>query len=106
MTKGQLLVSPKKHAASLTDLEEDEVTHLFSVANKLCKALKNSKVPAEAVSYFLSESVNEEQDLRHIYLSIIPRTNKDGIGLKYKKKINSTTDDLELICDHLHQYLK
>lgn len=106
LSKGQLLLAPKKHVGSLTDLSDAEVTHFFNIANMLCKTLKESKVPAEAVSYFLSESVNEAADLRHIYMSIIPRTNKDGIGLKYKKKINSTPDDLELICDHLIGYLK
>lgn len=106
LSKGQLLLAPKIHVGSLTDLSDAEVQHFFQVANNLCKALKESKVPAEAVSYFLSESVNEAADLRHIYMSIIPRTNKDGVGLKYKKKINSTPDDLELICDHLIGYIK
>ena len=106
LSKGQLLLAPKKHIGSLTDLSDAEVQHFFQVANQLCKALKESKVPAEAVSYFLSESVNEAEELRHIYMSIIPRTNKDGIGLKYKRKISSTTDDLELICDHLISYIK
>lgn len=106
LSKGQLLLAPKKHVGSLTDLSDAEVQHFFQVANNLCKALKESKVPAEAVSYFLSESVNEAADLRHIYMSIIPRTNKDGVGLKYKKKINLTPDDLELICDHLIGYIK
>jgi len=106
LSKGQLLLAPKKHVGSLTDLSDAEVQHFFNIANMLCKTLKDSKVPAEAVSYFLSESVNEAADLRHIYMSIIARTNKDGIGLKYKKKINSTPDDLELICDHLIGYIK
>ncbi|TNE98117.1 MAG: HIT domain-containing protein [Deltaproteobacteria bacterium] len=106
LSKGQLLLAPKKHVGSLTELSDQEVQHFFNIANNLCKTLKDSKVPADAVSYFLSESVNEAPELRHIYMSIIPRTNKDGIGLKYKKKINSTPDDLELICDHLIQYIK
>ncbi len=106
LSKGQLLLAPKKHVGSLTELSDQEVQHFFNIANNLCKTLKDSKVPAEAVSYFLSESVNEAPELRHIYMSIIPRTNKDGIGLKYKKKISSTPDDLELICDHLIQYIK
>ena len=106
LSKGQLLLAPKKHVGSLTELSDQEVQHFFNIANNLCKTLKESKVPADAVSYFLSESVNEAPELRHIYMSIIPRTNKDGIGLKYKKKISSTPDDLELICDHLIQYIK
>ena len=43
--------------------------------------------------------------MKHVYMSLIPRKPKDGIGLKFSKKNSASTDDLELLGDHLIQFI-
>ena len=54
---------------------------------------------------FLIDPANEAEDLKHVYMSLIPRKPQDGIGLKFSKKNAASSDDLELIGDHLIQFL-
>lgn len=101
LMKGQVLICTKTHKSSLSDFSPEENSHFFHVAKIISDAIKKSKIPAEAVSYFMSESVNEKDELKHVYMSLIPRKQKDGIGLKFSKKNAVSLDDLELIGDHL-----
>ncbi|MBT7609202.1 MAG: HIT family protein [Bacteriovoracaceae bacterium] len=105
LMKGQVLLCSKTHKSSLSNLTAEENAHFFNVAKLISDGIKKSKIPADGVSYFLSESVNEKEDLKHIYMSLIPRKPQDGIGLKFSKKNTASVDDLELIGDHLIDFL-
>ncbi len=105
LMKGQVLLCTKTHKSSLSDLSLKENAHFFNVAKIISDAIKKSKIPSEGVTFFLSESINESEELKHLYMSLIPRKKKDGIGLKFSKKNVVSSDDLELIGDHLLKFL-
>jgi histidine triad (HIT) family protein len=86
LTSGHLLVVPRVHAASLEVLDEDTGTHVFAVAHRLARALRNSAVPCEGVNFFLADGVAAGQEVFHVHLHVIPRTPGDGFRLKARPR--------------------
>jgi histidine triad (HIT) family protein len=105
LMKGQVLLCSKAHKSNIADLSSAENAHFFNVAKIISDGLKKSKITEDAVSYFLSESVNEQESLKHVYMSLIPRRQKDGIGLKSSKKSAVSAAELELLGNHLIPFL-
>lgn len=83
---GHMLIFPKKCIRLIVDLEDDVVAHLFKVAKKLNKALRNSGLRCEGVNYFLADGEAAMQEVPHVHLHIFPRYNDDGFGLRFSEK--------------------
>ncbi|WP_305093902.1 HIT family protein [Prescottella sp. R16] len=81
-TPGHLLVVPKTHAASLSELDPDDGGRLFRVGQQVAAALRDSAVEAEGVNFFLADGVAAGQEVFHVHLHVVPRTAGDGFGLR------------------------
>ena len=107
LSPGQLLISTTKHTSSLDKLNASEVSHLFCVIQKFSNILKKApEINAEAVSIFMSESVNETEDLRHLYITLIPREKNDGISLKFKQKISLKAKQISHLSHVISSHIK
>ncbi|MCK4666086.1 HIT domain-containing protein [Candidatus Dependentiae bacterium] len=82
VTKGHLLVIPKKHFRIFTDLDETTASHLFEITLKLSKAIRESDLNCEGLNLFLAEEQIAMQKVFHAHIHLIPRYHNDGFGIK------------------------
>ena len=79
-TKGHVLIVPKEHAATLSDLSDDKASKILVLAKKIVDAMK--KVHG-FTNYNIVQNNGEiaGQTVSHYHLHIIPRYSKGELGL-------------------------
>jgi histidine triad (HIT) family protein len=80
---GHVLVVPNRHATGLADLDEAAGAQMFTVAQRIAGALRQSGVRCEGVNLFLADGVVAGQEVFHIHLHVFPRFAGDGFGLRF-----------------------
>lgn len=88
---GHMLVIPRRHAASLGELDEETGAHLFRIGQRLVGALRHSGVRCEGVNLFLADGEAAGQEVLHVHLHVFPRYSGDGFGLKFSPRYFQTT---------------
>ncbi len=78
---GHLLVIPNMHAVLLGDLPEELSLRVFSLGRRLGAALRQSKLRAESIGYYMADGPAAGQVVRHVHLHVIPRFAGDGAGI-------------------------
>ena len=79
ITPGHLLVIPRRHAASLAELDEETAAHLLKVGQRLAAGLRASGIRCEGVNLFLADGEAAGQDVFHVHLHVFPRFPGDGL---------------------------
>jgi len=74
---GHALVIPTLHAKLLTELGEDAGMHLFRLAMRMDRVLRESSIGADAVQLVLSDGPAAGQEVPHVHLHLIPRHRGD-----------------------------
>ena len=82
IVRGHLLVAPRVHAASLTDLDPEDGAAVFRAGQLAAAALRASGLRCEGVNLFLADGEAAGQDVFHAHLHVIPRHAGDGFGLR------------------------
>ncbi|MBR1453432.1 MAG: HIT family protein [Lachnospiraceae bacterium] len=79
-TKGHVLILPKEHASTLTDLSDDKASKILVLAKKIIVAMK--KVHG-FTDYNIVQNNGElaGQTVSHYHLHLIPRYSKVELGL-------------------------
>ena len=80
---GHILIVPKEHSASLSDLKPDIGSHLFKVAQHMAKAIRRSDVRCEGINIFMADGEAAGQDVFHVHLHVLPRYSGDNFGLQF-----------------------
>jgi histidine triad (HIT) family protein len=90
---GHLLLAPKRHAATLTDLPAGTVGPLFSNAQMLTRAVETAM---DAEGSFLGINNRVSQSVPHLHVHIVPRRKKDGLrGFFWPRKPYGSPAHLE-----------
>lgn len=74
---GHTLVIPKKQYENIYEIPDDLLGHLFSVAKKIAKALKEG-LGAEGVNIIMNNEAAAGQVVFHAHIHVIPRYEGDG----------------------------
>lgn len=77
---GHILLLPKEHHAIMPQLPEDILGHLGILAKKLSHALLKA-LKAGGTTIFIANGASAGQRAQHFMIHIIPRQEKDGVGL-------------------------
>jgi histidine triad (HIT) family protein len=80
---GHMLVVPRRHAAYVAELKEEEGTAIFETARRAAAALRGSTLRCEGVNFFLADGEAAMQEIFHVHLHVIPRYEGDGFGLRF-----------------------
>lgn len=80
-TAGHLLVVPRRHARRLADLDPEDGAQMFRVAQRVAAAVRRSSIPAEGVNLLLADGEVAMQEVMHVHLHVLPRTEGDGLAL-------------------------
>ena len=84
-TLGHVLVIPKKHVPILEELDDKIVEHLFIISNKISTAIFDT-LGAHGTNIVLNNGTAAGQELPHVVINILPRTENDGINLEWQPK--------------------
>ena len=80
VNEGHLLIVPKQHVALINELDDDTVSAMLVVAQRLNGALRQSGLRCEGVNYFLADGEASGQEVFHLHLHLFPRFRDDGFG--------------------------
>ncbi|MFQ5522830.1 MAG: HIT family protein [Acidimicrobiia bacterium] len=79
---GHLLVVPKAHYVTLSDIDPTTAARMFVVAQRLAAALRNSQLRCEGINLFYADGAVAGQEVFHAHLHVLPRHRGDGFGLR------------------------
>jgi histidine triad (HIT) family protein len=83
VVSGHMLVVPRRHAAYLADLDDEDGAQLFRVGRLAAAALRDSTLRCEGVTFFLADGEAAGQEIFHVHLHVFPRFAGDGFGLRF-----------------------
>ncbi len=82
-SRGHILLFPKKHYQLLAQMSEEEVSSLFTLANKL-SAIVFECMKAEGTNIFTANGNAAGQMIPHVVVHIIPRWKDDKISFAWE----------------------
>lgn len=85
VSNGHLLVIPKKHAETLTDLDEATAGAVFRTVRNVAEALENSLEP-NGVNILQNNGAAAGQEVGHVHVHIIPRYADDGFEFSFTSR--------------------
>jgi len=93
--KGHVLILPKRHAADIYELNEEESAALIPLAKKVAEKIRD-KLGASGLNLIQNNGKVAGQVIDHFHLHLIPRNEGDGIVIKGSSQEQSSKD-LELM---------
>jgi histidine triad (HIT) family protein len=81
VTAGHLLVIPRRHAAGLAELDPATGGAIFTTAQQLAAAIRASGLPCAGINLYLADGAVAGQEVFHVHLHVLPRTEDDGFAL-------------------------
>lgn len=79
---GHVLLVPREHATSMSDLDEENGVHAFRIAMRMQQAVRRSGVRCEGVNLFVADGEAAGQDVFHFHLHVIPRFEGDPFKIE------------------------
>jgi diadenosine tetraphosphate (Ap4A) HIT family hydrolase len=106
MTRGHILVIPKKHASSLSDMGYKTGGELFKAGMKIGEALRASEIESEGINFWLADGEAAGQEVFHVHLHVLPRSETDEIRLEGPRldlNRSAMDSDAEIIKEQLDE---
>ena len=92
INEGHTLVAPRKHAASIGDVNEVAAVAMWSLARRVAVALRVSGLRCEAVNLYVADGAAAGQEVFHSHLHVIPRWQGDGFGIQFPPHYGAAAD--------------
>jgi histidine triad (HIT) family protein len=86
--RGHTLVCPKKHGATIWDMEETEIAGLFRVASRISKAVVGA-VEADGFRFVQNNGEAADQVVAHVHVHVIPVNLEDRGRFVGRKHLSS-----------------
>jgi histidine triad (HIT) family protein len=108
INSGHMVIIPNEHFSGLEDLPQETGQHIFSVGQKLARALRGSGLQCEGINFFLADGKAAMQEVFHFHLHVIPRFDGDGFGFQFSPRYAElpTRDELEKDAFHIKRSLE
>lgn len=76
LLKGHVLLVPRRHVPTLTDLPDELLSPLFTAARTLAQAVEDG---LRAQGSFVAMNNTVSQSVAHLHVHVVPRTKGDGL---------------------------
>ena len=76
-----VLVIPQKHVAYWSDMDEATGAHIFTVSQRVAKAIRATDLRCEGINLFLADGEAAFQEVFHLHLHVFPRFKGDSFKL-------------------------
>jgi len=84
LSRGHCLVVPKAHAATLYDVETEDLRAAITTAKKVAGAIRKALNP-DGLNMLQANGAAAFQSVPHFHLHLIPRWTNDGKGFDWKE---------------------
>ncbi|MFN8396049.1 MAG: HIT family protein [Bacteroidia bacterium] len=104
---GHVLIVPKQHHASLTDLDDRVLGNMMVLAKQINQAIRESDVPSEGINLLLNDGKAAGQEVFHVHLHVIPRVSQDGFRFVFPEghKNKPSREALEMVSKSIRSHL-
>jgi histidine triad (HIT) family protein len=99
LTRGHCLVATKAHAATLYDVEVEDLKAAIATAKKVAGALRKAISP-DGLNVLQANGTAAFQSVPHFHLHLIPRWTGDGKGFDWKL-VPGARDEIMGIADRI-----
>ena len=86
ISKGHVLVLPKKHFVNMLDIDDDTVSHLIVVSKNIAHTLLELNT-AQAINLLHAAGEEAQQSVFHFHFHVVPRYENDGLDLWFRSKL-------------------
>ena len=83
-TNGDTLIVPKKHFKDFRDIDNETLTHIYNIINKLYP-IYQEKLNCDGLT--ISHNTDYGQDIKHFHIHFIPRYKDDEVKHLSNKEI-------------------
>jgi histidine triad (HIT) family protein len=102
--KGHVLLIPRDHVPTLTDLREDFIGPFFARAKKLAAAMEDG---LGAAGSFVAVNNRVSQSVPHLHVHVVPRNRKDGLrGFFWPRTKYESDEEAREYADRLRAALR
>ena len=95
-SSGHVLILPKEHFDNVYALDDDTAAHVFQVAVKVAKALKEG-LNLEGLNIVQNNGEIAGQTVFHFHMHLIPRYKGDNVGITWTPGELSDKDKEEIL---------
>ena len=99
-SKGHAIILPKKHAANIFEISEEDASKIYVVAKKVATAL-SEELQCDGINILQNNGETAGQSVFHLHMHIIPRYKDDTVNIKWKPGVPD-----EDLLDRLSEKLK
>lgn len=100
---GHLLVIPRAHHETLTDLPEELLQPLFGAVQRVAAALPRA---LDAEGTFVADNNVVSQSVPHLHVHVVPRRRKDGLrGFFWPRQRYASEDEMQAVAGRIRAAL-
>ena len=92
INEGHTLIVPRKHAASIGEVDEVAAVAMWSLARRVAAGMRVSGLRCEAINFFLADGAAAGQEVFHSHVHVIPRWLGDGFAIKFPPHYGAAAD--------------
>lgn len=97
---GHVLVIPRRHFETLSDMDETTGMHVFQIAMRVEQALRNVEgIRCEGTNLFMANGAVAGQSEFHAHLHILPRFQGDGVRFHFGPAAQPERQALDQLAD-------
>lgn len=94
ITKGHVLILPKKHYLDIDELPERTLMRIFKISQMYVKLLKKEYNPA---GYSIMQNGGEFNDISHFHLHVFARFSDKDFGYSYNDNVDEEAKNFETL---------
>lgn len=101
--KGHIIVIPKNHAETITELSDEDLASLIKAVKKVAKALLDE---FDGVNVLQNNKKAAGQLVPHLHFHVIPRNSGDGLDIAHWKPLKYADGEMQEYQDTIKSLLR
>lgn len=97
--RGHVIIIPKKHAANVFELEDEEAVKVFPIAKKIATALMKT-YHCDGINILQNNGEAAGQTVFHLHVHVVPRYYDDDVKIMWEP---GDTPDLEAVAEEIRK---
>jgi diadenosine tetraphosphate (Ap4A) HIT family hydrolase len=102
---GHTLVIPRRHGASLQEMDAEDGAAVFKAARLIADAIRRSGLRVEGVNLVMNDGVAAGQRVFHSHLHVIPRVSGDSLRRDLSADL-APRADLDAVAENIRAALR
>jgi len=104
INEGHTLVIPKKHYETIYEVPEEEIAHLYRIAQRIAIAIRKGVKPG-GISITQHNERGAGQDVFHVHVHVIPRYEGQRLP-RFEEIPEASRERLDEVAERLKQHIQ